>query len=247
MLSATLTNTRELVVSFFSKKQTTRRGMYRFLSSDDKLDLRAAQRTFDGAYLRTALGEMSFSLTILRIFQREFFWVGIACCILAFCLIVIAVFRYEMSLRYENEFLNAALLRQFLEAQEELAARNAPDQASISSSRASLKSAKAEHVPNKELLHEVEAISARASIDGGIRRRNTSTSRSRSRSAGASTIRGNSEDVTDVDAQADNQEAAAEESPMLLPLFWTAGYTVLFTVLATFAVDVAIIVLLARM
>ena len=64
---------------FASGARTRRRGAYQLLSTNDKLDLRAAQRTFDGAYVRTALGQMYFSLTIMRIFQREFFSIGIAC------------------------------------------------------------------------------------------------------------------------------------------------------------------------
>lgn len=95
--------------SFCSGARAKRRGAYQLLSTNDKLDLRAAQRTFDGAYVRTALGQMYFSLTIMRIFQREFFSIGIACCVLALCLILIAVMRYELSLRCENEFLEAVL------------------------------------------------------------------------------------------------------------------------------------------
>lgn len=109
MLRAIRAQLCSVAYSFFSGARTKRHGAYQLLSTNDRLDLRAAQRTFDGAYVRTALGQMCFSLTIMRIFQREFFWIGIACCVLALCLIVIAVMRYELSLRCENEFLDAVM------------------------------------------------------------------------------------------------------------------------------------------
>lgn len=157
---------------FASGARTRRRGAYQLLSTNDKLDLRAAQRTFDGAYVRTALGQMYFSLTIMRIFQREFFSIGIACCVLALCLILIAVMRYELSLRCENEFLEAVMqVRGGAQAQESADAPDAP------------------------------------------------------RSA----------------------QPRQSESVALLPKFHTAGHVVLLTVFVTLAVDIAIIILLARM
>ncbi|KAL8828333.1 MAG: hypothetical protein Q9191_002651 [Dirinaria sp. TL-2023a] len=46
------------------------------LSNDELVELRAAQRTFEGAYIRTALGQFSFSLVILKIFTAEFYSIG---------------------------------------------------------------------------------------------------------------------------------------------------------------------------
>ena len=46
------------------------------LSQRDLLDYRAVQRTFDGAYARTALGQLCYATVILRIFQPKFFYVG---------------------------------------------------------------------------------------------------------------------------------------------------------------------------
>jgi uncharacterized membrane protein YidH (DUF202 family) len=40
------------------------------------LELRAAQRTFEGAYLRTALSQFSFALIVLKVFSREFYPIG---------------------------------------------------------------------------------------------------------------------------------------------------------------------------
>jgi hypothetical protein len=40
------------------------------------VEIRAAQRTFEGAYVRTALSQFSFALVVLRIFTAEFYSVG---------------------------------------------------------------------------------------------------------------------------------------------------------------------------
>ena len=37
------------------------------------MELRARSRTFDGAYGRTAIGNLGYALTILRLFDRRFF------------------------------------------------------------------------------------------------------------------------------------------------------------------------------
>lgn len=46
------------------------------LSNNAKLDIRAAQRTFQGAYYRTALGQLGFALVVLKLFNYEFLAVG---------------------------------------------------------------------------------------------------------------------------------------------------------------------------
>ena len=38
--------------------------------------MRAAQRTFEGAYLRTSLSQFSFALVVLKIFTAEFYSIG---------------------------------------------------------------------------------------------------------------------------------------------------------------------------
>ena len=40
------------------------------------VEIRAAQRTFEGAYIRTALGQFSFALVVLKIFTAEFYSIG---------------------------------------------------------------------------------------------------------------------------------------------------------------------------
>jgi hypothetical protein len=44
--------------------------------SNRLVEIRAAQRTFEGAYIRTALGQFSFALVVLKIFTAEFYSIG---------------------------------------------------------------------------------------------------------------------------------------------------------------------------
>ncbi|KAI5852064.1 hypothetical protein BZA05DRAFT_372953 [Tricharina praecox] len=58
------------------------------LTQSELVELRAQQRTFEGAYLRTALSQFSFALVVLKIFTHEFYPIGalfatFGCCILA--------------------------------------------------------------------------------------------------------------------------------------------------------------------
>lgn len=46
------------------------------LTSSELVEIRAAQRTFEGAYVRTALGQFSFALVVLKIFTAEFYSIG---------------------------------------------------------------------------------------------------------------------------------------------------------------------------
>jgi uncharacterized membrane protein YidH (DUF202 family) len=46
------------------------------LTPGELVEIRAAQRTFEGAYIRTALGQFSFSLIVLKIFTSEFYSIG---------------------------------------------------------------------------------------------------------------------------------------------------------------------------
>jgi len=46
------------------------------LTSAELVELRAAQRTFEGAYMRTALGQFGFALLVLKLFTGEFYSIG---------------------------------------------------------------------------------------------------------------------------------------------------------------------------
>ncbi|KAH9957467.1 hypothetical protein BGW80DRAFT_1381391, partial [Lactifluus volemus] len=67
---------------------------------DRLTELRASQRTYNGAYMRTALGNLGFSLTVLRLFDRLFYRIGIVYAVLAFLLCVCAFFRARYA-RYD--------------------------------------------------------------------------------------------------------------------------------------------------
>lgn len=46
------------------------------LTEDELVEIRAAQRTFEGAYVRTSLSQFSFALVVLKIFTSEFYSIG---------------------------------------------------------------------------------------------------------------------------------------------------------------------------
>lgn len=46
------------------------------LTPAELVEIRAAQRTFEGAYIRTAIGQFSFALVVLKIFTSEFYSIG---------------------------------------------------------------------------------------------------------------------------------------------------------------------------
>jgi len=50
-----------------------RRQSYICTDADQLVELRASQRTYNGAYVRTALGILGYSLTVLRLFDRKFY------------------------------------------------------------------------------------------------------------------------------------------------------------------------------
>ena len=47
-----------------------------YLYEGSKLDVRAHQRTYEGAYTRSAVGCLSFSILLLKIFSKEFLPIG---------------------------------------------------------------------------------------------------------------------------------------------------------------------------
>lgn len=47
------------------------------LTKAQKLDIRAHQRTYQGAYIRTCIGCFSISLLIMKLFSREFLSIGL--------------------------------------------------------------------------------------------------------------------------------------------------------------------------
>ncbi|OCH92542.1 hypothetical protein OBBRIDRAFT_833329 [Obba rivulosa] len=64
---------------------------------NELVELRARQRTFDGAYGRSALGNLGYALTILRLFDARFFRIGIVYTVLAGLLFGVAYLRQQHS------------------------------------------------------------------------------------------------------------------------------------------------------
>lgn len=69
------------------------------LTDDELVEIRAAQRTFEGAYVRTALGQFSFALVVLKIFTSEFYSIGALFAIYGTGIMFSSVLR-----RYHGEF-----------------------------------------------------------------------------------------------------------------------------------------------
>lgn len=76
------------------------------LTSQELVEIRAAQRTFEGAYMRTALSQFSFALIILKIFTSEFYPIGALFAVYGAAVMLVAIYR-----RYEGN-------RQFFDQEE---------------------------------------------------------------------------------------------------------------------------------
>lgn len=85
---------------------------YNSLTVAQQQDVRASQRTFDAAYIRTAFSELSFGLVILRLFSKEFLPVGTVYTVHALCMIILALYqRWQYKLLFlkyiEGEFVTS--------------------------------------------------------------------------------------------------------------------------------------------
>ncbi|KAK4132473.1 hypothetical protein BT67DRAFT_450916 [Trichocladium antarcticum] len=76
------------------------------LTSQELVEVRAAQRTFEGAYMRTALSQFSFALVVLKIFTSEFYPIGALFACYGAAVLLVAVYR-----RYEGN-------RQFFDSEQ---------------------------------------------------------------------------------------------------------------------------------
>lgn len=74
------------------------------LTSAELVEIRASQRTFEGAYMRTALGQFSFALIILKIFTSEFYAIGALFAAYGVGVMCIALYRrYEGNRQFFTE------------------------------------------------------------------------------------------------------------------------------------------------
>ncbi|KNZ76618.1 hypothetical protein J132_09362, partial [Termitomyces sp. J132] len=64
---------------------------------NELVELRARQRTFHGAYTRTAIGNLGSALTILRLFDQRFYRIGILFAVLGTLLMILSFLRARHS------------------------------------------------------------------------------------------------------------------------------------------------------
>ncbi|KAI5121125.1 hypothetical protein M0805_002797 [Coniferiporia weirii] len=64
---------------------------------NELVEIRARQRTFDGAYARTALGNLGYSLTVLKLFDKRFYRIGLLYAVLAVALFIVSILRSRHS------------------------------------------------------------------------------------------------------------------------------------------------------
>lgn len=68
------------------------------------VEIRAAQRTFEGAYIRTALGQFSFALVVLKIFTAEFYSIGALFATYGAGILMVSLYRrYEGNRQFFSE------------------------------------------------------------------------------------------------------------------------------------------------
>ncbi|KAJ4983349.1 hypothetical protein SVAN01_11134 [Stagonosporopsis vannaccii] len=65
------------------------------LTQNEMVEIRAAQRTFEGAYIRTAIGQFSFALIVLKIFTAEFYSIGALFAVYGAGILFISLFRRQ--------------------------------------------------------------------------------------------------------------------------------------------------------
>lgn len=63
------------------------------LTDEELVEVRATQRTFEGAYIRTSLSQFSFALVVLRIFTAEFYSIGALFAVYGAGVLAVGVYR----------------------------------------------------------------------------------------------------------------------------------------------------------
>ncbi|KIJ34543.1 hypothetical protein M422DRAFT_232931 [Sphaerobolus stellatus SS14] len=68
-------------------------------------EIRARQRTFDGAAYRTAIGNLSYAIIVLKLFDRRFYRIGLLYTVLSILLFIMAYLR-SISSRHDFADVN---------------------------------------------------------------------------------------------------------------------------------------------
>ncbi|EHY61307.1 hypothetical protein HRR83_009005 [Exophiala dermatitidis] len=69
------------------------------LTNDELVEVRAAQRTFEGAYIRTSLSQFSFALIVLKIFTSEFYSIGALFAVYGAGVLLVSAYRRQQGNR----------------------------------------------------------------------------------------------------------------------------------------------------
>ncbi|KAK5070815.1 hypothetical protein LTS08_000462 [Lithohypha guttulata] len=69
------------------------------LTEPELVEIRAAQRTFEGAYVRTSLSQFSFALIILKIFTSEFYSIGALFAVYGAGVLLVSAYRRQQGNR----------------------------------------------------------------------------------------------------------------------------------------------------
>ncbi|KAH6619675.1 hypothetical protein B0J18DRAFT_434716 [Chaetomium sp. MPI-SDFR-AT-0129] len=138
------------------------------LTTQELVEIRAAQRTFEGAYMRTALSQFSFALVVLKIFTSEFYPLGALLACYGAAVLLVAVYR-----RYEGN-------RQFFDSEE----ADSSSSSSASSDGEGEVRVEGGEVEQEEEEEEGGLEIRQARDEGALRRRLQHEQRQRRRSSG---------------------------------------------------------------
>ena len=73
------------------------------LTDSELVEVRAAQRTFEGAYIRTSLSQFSFALVVLKIFTSEFYSIGALFAVYGVGVLLVSAYRRQQG---NKQFFN---------------------------------------------------------------------------------------------------------------------------------------------
>ncbi|KIW99454.1 uncharacterized protein Z518_11193 [Rhinocladiella mackenziei CBS 650.93] len=73
------------------------------LTNEELVEVRAAQRTFEGAYIRTSLSQFSFALVVLKIFTSEFYSIGALFAVYGAGVLLVSAYRRQQG---NKQFFN---------------------------------------------------------------------------------------------------------------------------------------------
>lgn len=92
------------ISSGISQRRPTRLDLF---DNGRKLDIRAHQRTYEGAYTRTAVGSIAFSIMIIKLFSKEFLPIGTIYTVYGMVVFLIGIYKSRSVDFYYNPMKDA--------------------------------------------------------------------------------------------------------------------------------------------